>query len=77
MGRFPGARVTDSCELPSGCWEWNLGPLGERPVFFGHCVSSTHSLGVVTHTLNLTFLKIDFITANRRLDKRAFQFRVI
>jgi hypothetical protein len=28
----PGTGVTDSCELPSGCWELNLGPLGEQPV---------------------------------------------
>lgn len=25
----PGARVTDSCEPPSGCWGQNPGPLEE------------------------------------------------
>ena len=25
--RSPGTEVTDSCELPCGCWELNLGPL--------------------------------------------------
>ena len=30
--RSPGARVTDSYELPCGCWELNLGPLEEQPV---------------------------------------------
>ena len=29
---FPGAGVTDSCELPCGCWESNLGPLQEQQV---------------------------------------------
>lgn len=24
--------VVDGSELPCGCWEWNLGPLGEQPV---------------------------------------------
>ena len=24
--RVPGTGVTDSCELPRGCWEMNLGP---------------------------------------------------
>ena len=28
----PGSRVTGSCELPCGCWEWNLGLVEERPV---------------------------------------------
>ena len=26
--------VTDSCELPCGCWESNPGPLEEQPVLF-------------------------------------------
>jgi hypothetical protein len=30
--RSPGTEVTDSCELPCGCWELNLGPLEEQPV---------------------------------------------
>ncbi|KAL6069243.1 hypothetical protein STEG23_019702, partial [Scotinomys teguina] len=30
----PGAGVTDSCELPCGCWELNLDPLEEQPVLF-------------------------------------------
>lgn len=25
--RYPGIGVRDSCELPCGCWEWNLGLL--------------------------------------------------
>ena len=29
----PGTGVTDSCELPCGCGELNLGPLGEQSVF--------------------------------------------
>jgi hypothetical protein len=28
----PGIGVIDSCELPCGCWELNLGPLEEQPV---------------------------------------------
>lgn len=28
--RYPGTEVTDSCELPDGCWEANLGPLPEQ-----------------------------------------------
>jgi hypothetical protein len=24
--------ITDSCEPPCGCWEWNLRPLEEQPV---------------------------------------------
>jgi hypothetical protein len=31
--RFHRAGVTDSCELPCWCWEWNLRPLEEQPVF--------------------------------------------
>ena len=27
-----GARVTDSCESPHGCWKWNLGSLEEQQV---------------------------------------------
>ena len=30
--RCPGTGVTDSCELPCGCWELNSGPLEEQPV---------------------------------------------
>jgi hypothetical protein len=30
----PGTRVLDSWEPPCGCWEPNLGPLKEQPVFF-------------------------------------------
>ena len=30
--RAPGNGVTDSCELPCGCWDLNPGPLGEQPV---------------------------------------------
>ena len=25
--------ITDGCEPPYGCWELNLGPLEEQPVF--------------------------------------------
>ena len=28
----PGTGVTDSCELPCGCWELNPGPLEEQSV---------------------------------------------
>jgi E3 ubiquitin-protein ligase NEDD4 len=28
----PGIGVTDSCELPCGCWELNSGPLKKQPV---------------------------------------------
>ena len=31
--RSSRAGVTDSCELPSGCWELNLGPLEDQPGF--------------------------------------------
>ena len=31
--RSQGTRVTGGCELPCGCWELNLGPLEEQPVF--------------------------------------------
>jgi hypothetical protein len=27
-----GNRVTDSCELPSGFWKWNLGTLQKKPM---------------------------------------------
>ena len=30
--RSPGTGVTDSCELPYGCWELNPGPLEEQSV---------------------------------------------
>jgi hypothetical protein len=30
--RFPATGVTDSCELPCGFWELNLGPLEEQSV---------------------------------------------
>ena len=29
----PGTGVTESCELPCGCWDLNPGPLEEQPVF--------------------------------------------
>lgn len=32
-GGSPGARVTDSCEPPQGCWELNPGHLLEQPTF--------------------------------------------
>lgn len=28
--KFPRTRVTDGCEWPCGCREWNQGPLGEQ-----------------------------------------------
>lgn len=28
----PGVPVTDSCELPCGCWELNMDSLEEQPV---------------------------------------------
>ena len=31
--RSPGTRITDSCELPCGCWDLNIGPLEEQPMF--------------------------------------------
>ena len=31
--RSPGTGVTDDYEPPCGCWESNLGPLEEHPVF--------------------------------------------
>ena len=43
----PGTGVTDSCELPCGYWELNLGPLEEQLEFLtaepslqplGHCI---------------------------------------
>ena len=30
--RAPGARATEGCELPFGCWEQNPGPLQEQKV---------------------------------------------
>ena len=30
--RSPGTGVTNSCELPCGCWDLNLGLLEEQPV---------------------------------------------
>jgi hypothetical protein len=30
--RSPGTGVTESCELPRGCWELYQDPLGEQPV---------------------------------------------
>ena len=26
---IPGTGVTDGCELPCGCWDWNPGPPAE------------------------------------------------
>ena len=53
--RYPGTGVTDSCELPCGCWELNPGALEEQPVilatelslqplegYFGKSVLSCH-----------------------------------
>ena len=31
-----GTGVTDSCELPCGCWELNPGPLEEQPSALNH-----------------------------------------
>ena len=30
--RSPGTGITDSCELPCGCWQLNAGPLQEQQV---------------------------------------------
>lgn len=30
--RSPETGVIDICELPTGCWQLNPGPLGEQPV---------------------------------------------
>jgi hypothetical protein len=30
--RSPGTEVTDSCELPRGCWDFNLDPLEKAAV---------------------------------------------
>lgn len=40
--RSPGFGVTDSYELPCGCWELNPGPLEERPVLNCWAISPTH-----------------------------------
>lgn len=37
--RFPGKGVKDGCTPPCGCWESNMGPQEEQPVFL-----STESL---------------------------------
>ena len=34
--RHPGTGVKDGCEPLCGCWELNLGPLGEQPVALDH-----------------------------------------
>lgn len=44
---FPGTGVTDSYELPLGCWVSNPGPLEEPPVF-------------LTAELSLWFIKFIF-----------------
>ena len=31
--RSPGTGIIDSCELPFGCWDLDLGPLEEQPIF--------------------------------------------
>jgi hypothetical protein len=31
---YEGVRITDSCKLPYGCWELNLGLLEEQPALF-------------------------------------------
>ena len=31
--RSLGTGVTDGCELPCGCWEWNPGPLQEQQLY--------------------------------------------
>lgn len=52
----PGTRVTDSSELPCGCWEFNLGPLEKQLVltadlslWFTFASSETHFLLCVFH----------------------------
>ena len=45
--RSPGTGVTDSGELPCGCWELNSGPLQEQPVL----LTAEQFLG--TETLSL------------------------
>jgi hypothetical protein len=32
--QIPRNGITDSCELPCGCWELDLSPLEEQPVLF-------------------------------------------
>lgn len=44
-----GTGVTDGCELPCKCWELNLGPLLEEPVF-------------LTSSLQLQLFLIDNLT---------------
>lgn len=38
---FPGTGVTDGCQMPCGCWEWNLGPL--LLSVLGPCLVQTHT----------------------------------
>lgn len=47
--RSPETGITDSCELPSGCWDLNLGPLEEQPMLLtavyaapGECCYTVH-----------------------------------
>ena len=47
--RFPGTRITDSCELLCGCWELNLGPLEEQPVL----LTAEPSLSVLDSLVDL------------------------
>lgn len=34
MSYSPGIGVTHGCESPCECWDMNLGPLKEQPLFF-------------------------------------------
>ena len=53
--RFPGTGVTDSCELPCGCWESNPGPLQEQSVRVTteNSLKSSHPAFYVGSTLEL------------------------
>lgn len=41
QNRSPGTRVTDSYELPCGCWELKLSPLNQCSQPLGHLSNPT------------------------------------
>ena len=58
----PGARVTNRCELPHGCWELNCVPLEEQPMLLtaespapGHLMFDKESIN--THQIKSQHLQ--------------------
>jgi hypothetical protein len=62
--RSPGTGVTDGCEPPCGCWEFNSGRMEEQPVF-------------LTVDPSLQFLQLFFDLLKILPKKLCFEFDVL